>query len=113
MNWNSSCMILLLSVFIATISQVLLKKSALEKHTSWVREYLNKKVMGAYLLLFLSTILAIIAFRGISYKNGIMIDSTGYLFILAYSYFFLKEKISPRKWIGSALIISGLIIYYL
>jgi drug/metabolite transporter (DMT)-like permease len=113
MSWNNSCLILLLSVFVATISQILLKKSALEPHASWMREYMNGKVIGAYLLLFLSTILTIIAFRGISYKNGIMIDSTGYLFILAYSYFFLKEKISRRKWIGSALIITGLIIYYL
>lgn len=113
MNWNSSNWLLVLSVLVATVSQIFLKKSALEPHSSFLREYMNTKVIGAYLLLLLSTVLAIQAFRGITYKNGIMIDSTGYLFILAYSYIFLKEKISRKKLIGNALIIAGLIIYYL
>ena len=112
MAWNSSSWILILSVVVASAAQILLKKSARLAYGSLWREYINKKVIGAYLLLFLSTILTILAFRGLSYKNGIMIESTEYLFILIFSSVFLKEKISRRKVIGNLLIVAGLIVYY-
>lgn len=97
---------------VASISQVLLKKSALRPHISWLREYMNIQVISAYLLLLLSTILTILAFRGITYKNGIMIDATGYLFIMVLSFLFFKEKITRKKLIGNVLIVIGLIVYY-
>ena len=112
MSWNNSSWILVLSVMIASISQILLKKSALRQHASWIREYMNVQVISAYLLLFLSTILTILAFRGMTYKNGIMIDATGYLFIMVLSFLFFNEKITRKKLIGNVLIVIGLIIYY-
>ncbi|MEA4888388.1 MAG: EamA family transporter [Clostridiaceae bacterium] len=112
MVWNSSSWILVLSVVVAAAAQILLKKSARLTHAALWREYLNSRVISAYLLLFLSTVLTILAFRGLTYKNGIMIESTEYLFILIFSSIFLKEKISRRKVIGNLLIVAGLIVYY-
>ena len=57
---NSSYGILILSVFIAAVSQILLKKSALKKYTSVIWEYLNPYVIVGYGLMFGSTILTII-----------------------------------------------------
>lgn len=112
MSWNNSCWILVLSVMVASISQILLKKSALRPHVSWLREYMNVQVISAYLLLLMSTILTILAYRGITYKNGIMIDATGYIFIMVLSFLFFKEKITRKKLIGNVLIVIGLIVYY-
>ncbi|MEI8201160.1 MAG: EamA family transporter [Eubacteriales bacterium] len=112
MSWNNSSWILVLSVMVASFSQILLKKSALKPHISWLREYMNVQVISAYLLLLLSTILTILAYRGITYKNGIMIDATGYLFIMVLSFLFFKEKITRKKLIGNILIVIGLIVYY-
>ncbi|MDE6918589.1 MAG: multidrug ABC transporter, partial [Lachnospiraceae bacterium] len=51
-----------LSVAIASVSQVLLKKSALNKYDTVVREYLNPYVVGGYGLLFLSMLLTVYAY---------------------------------------------------
>ena len=49
---NLFTLLLLLSVFISAVSQILLKKSALEEHKSFIFEYLNFKVILAYFLFF-------------------------------------------------------------
>lgn len=46
---------MLFGVFISSISQVLLKKAAMEKHGSFLQEYMNPKVIVAYILFFAST----------------------------------------------------------
>ena len=48
MNNKIYVLLLLFSVFISAVSQILLKKSALERHTSWIREYLNIKVISLF-----------------------------------------------------------------
>ena len=53
---------MLLSVTVASISQVLLKKSALKKYDRVVKEYLNFYVIGGYMLLFASMLLTVYAY---------------------------------------------------
>ena len=55
-----SICILILSVFIASVSQILLKISANKTYSSRIREYLNVYVIFGYGLLFLSTLLTMI-----------------------------------------------------
>ena len=50
-------LILLLGNFIASVSQVMLKKAADRSWPSPLREYLNPLVVGAYVLFGLSTVL--------------------------------------------------------
>ena len=78
----------IVSVTVASISQLLLKKSAMKKHASWLREYVNPYVAGGYVLLFLSMFLTILAFRGMDYKNGPVIESLGYVLVLFFSRIF-------------------------
>ena len=105
--------IMVLSVLIASISQIILKIGANKKYDSLTREYLNFYVIGGYSLLILSTIITIIAYKGISYTSGPMIESLGYIFVLTLSYFVLKEKITKQMIIGNILIIIGIIVFYL
>ena len=104
-------LIFLLSVFIASVSQILLKKSANKNHANEWREYLNKYVITAYFIFFISTILTIIAYKGIELKYGPIIESVGYIFILIMSKMFLGEKITKNKILGILLIIIGVIVF--
>ena len=51
------------SVFIASLSQTLLKWEAGKEHTSLAREYLNVGVIGGYGLLALSMLLTMFAYK--------------------------------------------------
>ncbi|MDE5853403.1 MAG: multidrug ABC transporter, partial [Oscillospiraceae bacterium] len=59
-----SIIIMVCSVFVASISQILLKTSANKNHLSLFKEYFNLYVILGYILLFISTILTIVAFSG-------------------------------------------------
>lgn len=102
--------IFLLSVLIASISQILLKKSAMKQYHYKFGDYLNPYVIGAYGLLFLSMTLTVFAYRGVDLKTGPVIEATSYIFIAILSAIFLKEKISNRKKIGLLIIVAGVII---
>lgn len=104
-------LILLLSVFISSISQIILKKSALIKYDSRIKEYLNKYVIGAYSLFFLSTIITIIAYKVVPLSLGPVIESFSYLFITYFAYKLFNEKINKNKKIALTLIILGIIVY--
>ena len=104
-------LIFLLSVFIASVSQILLKKSANKNHTNEWREYLNKYVITAYFIFFISTILTIIAYKGVELKYGQIIESVGYIFVLIMSKMFLDEKITKNKLLGIFLIIVGIFVF--
>ena len=102
-----------LSVAIASVSQVLLKKSALNKYDTVVREYLNPYVAGGYGLLFLSMLLTVYAYSGMDYKNGPVIESLGNVMVLILGYFVSGERISARKIAGTACIIAGIVVFHL
>jgi drug/metabolite transporter (DMT)-like permease len=106
-------LLMVLSVAVAAVSQLLLKKSADAPHASLLHEYLNPYVAAGYALLFGSTLLTIGAFRGIAYKNAPVIESLGYLFVLILSRAFLGEHVTKRRLAGNLLIIAGILIFYL
>lgn len=103
----------LISVTIAAFSQLLLKKSANRTHESLLKEYLNPYVIGGYGLLVMSMLLTIGAYRGLAYKNGPIIESLGYVLVMLLSGIFLKEKVTARKIAGTALILAGILVFYL
>ena len=102
-----------LSVSIASISQVLLKKSAMKKHTSLLREYLNPYVIIGYGMFFGAMVLTILGYKGLDYINGPIIASLGYIIVMILGRFFFKEKITGKKVGGILLIFSGIILFYL
>lgn len=101
------------SVVIASVSQLLLKKSASQEHGSFLKEYLNPYVIAGYGMLFLSMFLTVLAFRGLDYKNGPVIESLGYVLVLFLSRVFFKEKLTYKKLVGTGCILVGIVIFYL
>lgn len=110
---NEYILLLILSVVIASFSQILLKKSARKTYSSFIREYLNAYVIIGYGMMVVSTIVTILAYRGVEYKNGPVIESLGYILIMILSYFFFKEPITKKKLLGNGLILLGIIIFYM
>ena len=105
--------VLVLSVLIASFSQILLKKSAQKTYPSVIREYLNVYVICGYGMMFLSMFLTIIAYSGMEFTNVQIVEATGYIMVLILSYFFFHEKITGRKVLGMIFIFAGIAVYYL
>lgn len=100
-----------LSVVVASISQVLLKKSALKTYRTVMREYFNPYVIGGYGLLVGSMLLTVYAYSGMDYKNGPVIESLGNVFVLILGRFVFGEKIRIRKVAGIVCIMAGIVIF--
>ena len=106
-------MIYLSSVLVASVSQIILKKSAGIQYKNWIYEYLNIRVILAYGLFFISTLLTMYALKVVPLSLGNLLEGAGYIFVFVLGYFFLKEKMTAKKWIGSAFIIAGILMYTL
>jgi len=102
----------LLSVTIASFSQVLLKKGAMNTYDSFIREYLNVWVITGYLLMFTSVFLTMIVYRGMAFLNVPVLEAFGYVLVPVLSYVFFREALTRRKILGIACILIGIIIYY-
>ncbi len=98
------------SVFISSVSQIILKKSADKKYDSKIKEYLNPLVIIAYGIFFLATLVTIYAYKGIPLSLGPILETTGYLWVSLLGFFVLKEKISRRKILGLAVVIIGIFV---
>lgn len=105
--------LLLLGVFISAISQVMLKKAAMKIYTSAIREYLNPLVIFAYVLFVGTTLLSILAYRGIPLSMGPVLEATSYLYITFFGVTIFKEKINRKKMLALGLIIAGILVYSL
>lgn len=101
----------LLSVFISSVSQVLLKTSANKEHKNKIKEYMNPKVIIAYAMFLASTLITILAYQKVPLSMGPILEASGYIFVAVLSYIFLHEKIGKRKLIGLLVILGGIMIY--
>lgn len=101
----------LVSVLVASLSQVILKKSAMIHYETRLKEYLNPYVIGAYFFFFGSSLLTTFAYRGVPLTIGPVLESTGYIYVGILGMLILKEKLSRRKIIGNLLIVGGILVY--
>ena len=104
-------LIMLAGTFVSSISQILLKQSANAEHKSRLREYLNWRVVVAYLMFFGVLLLNTVCYTRVDLKYGAVIDSAAYIFVLILSHVILKEKITRGKLIGNLIIVAGILIY--
>lgn len=109
---NQYLLCMLISVSIASVSQILLKKSALQKYDSVIKEYLNPWVIGGYGMLFLSMLMSVYAYSGVDFKNGPVIEALGNVFVPVLSWFVFGEKLSVRKMAGILCIMLGIMVFY-
>ena len=102
------------SATIAAFAQVLLKKSAAETHDSFIKEYLNVKVITGYLIMFAGMFINVYVYsRGVEYKNGPVMESIGNIWVVILSFLFFGEPITKKKILGNILIIAGIFIFYM
>ena len=103
--------IFLISVFISSVSQIILKKSANKTYDSKIKEYMNAPVIIAYALFFGASLLTVLAYRGVPLSMGAILEATGYVWVSLLGMLILKEKLERRKVIGLAVIILGVLIF--
>ena len=106
-------MIYLSSVLIAAISQVLLKKEAMKPHANVIMEYLNPMVIIAYTFFLGTTVLSMIAYKGIPLNLGPILETTSYFYITIFGVTIFKEKLTKQKVLALGLIVVGIAVYTL
>ena len=102
---------MLICTVFSAVSQILLKQSANQKHESTLKEYLNWRVITAYLIFGSVLLVNTYAYTQVDMKYGPVLDTFTYVFVLLFSWLILKEKITKGKLIGNLLIVAGVIIY--
>ena len=102
--------IYLLTPFLSAVSQLILKKAADNPKYTGLRAYLNLPVIGAYALFFGCMLLNVVALRTLDLTVASVLEASGYIYVMALSYFFLKEKITLRRLIGNCVIILGIVL---
>ena len=100
----------ILTVFSA-LSQLLLKLSANETHKGRFGEYLNGKVITAYVIFALVLLLNTYAYTKVNLKYGPVIETFTYVFVLLLSVLVLKERLEKWKLAGNVMIIAGVLLY--
>lgn len=104
-------LIWILSVFISSIAQVLLKIEANKDHESRLQEYLNPCVIGAYGIFFASVFLTYYALKYVPLTYSPMVEPLSYIFVPVIGVLLLKEKVSRRRLLGMAIMIAGIAIF--
>ena len=114
MEWmNISYVLAFLAVFVASVSQILLKQSAEIEHKNILFKFLNWRVILGYGLLFGTTVINVFAYRGVELKVTPMIESTGIIWVTIMAVFFLGERPTKRGLLSIAVTVLGIIVFSL
>ena len=102
------------NVFIAAAAQMMLKKSAAQRHPSLIHEYINFWVIGGYALMGVCLLSNVFVMsKGVLLIELGAIGALSYLFVPILAIFCFKEKFSKRQILAIGLILSGSIIFFL
>lgn len=110
MSFAVSALLLLLGVFINSVSQMMLKKSALKTYPNKIREYVNPLVIGAYVISTGITLLYSFAYKGLPLSVGPVIESAGYIFVTFWGVSLFGEKLNKKKVAALGLIVLGIVV---
>lgn len=107
------CFLVVFSVLAAAGAQMLLKQGAGKQYSSFWWQYLNRWVIGGYGIMGASLLLNIFCLsHGVQVKEVSIIESLSYLFVPMLSWLFFKEKITWRKAGAIAVIMAGVIVFF-
>lgn len=106
-------LLVIVSVLVAAGAQMLLKQGAKKEYSSFVRQYLNPWVIGGYGIMGTSLLLNIFCLsHGVQVKEVSIIESLSYLFVPLLSWLCFKEKITWRKAGAIAVIMAGVVVFF-
>lgn len=101
----------IIAAFVTALSQILLKTQAnTTGGKGFFSKFLNIRVIVSYGLLFLTLAINQIALRYVPLSVMPCITSTSFIWVFVMGALILKEKVSPRKVLGVAIIIAGVVI---
>ena len=106
-------LIMLASVFMASYSQILLKIAANAQYKSKLSEYLNVRVIGAYMLFAVSATVGMLVLRHIQLSLASVLEASGYINVAVLSTLLLKERLCIRQIGGILMIILGIVLFAL
>ena len=109
----SYAVLILIGTFISSVAQVMLKKAARRQYASFWQEYLNPRVIIAYVIFFGASLLAVFAYRAVPLSMGPILEATGYIYVTVFGVVIFHEKLSPRKLAALGLILGGIVVYSL
>ncbi len=98
------------SVFVASLSQTLLKWESGREHKNLLREYLNVGVIGGYGLLALSMLLTMFAYKKLPLSMTPAFESCSYIFVTIFGATVFHEKITQKKLAALCLIVAGILV---
>lgn len=106
-------LLVVLNVFVASCSQILLKQGARKGYNPWWRQYVNPWVAAGYTLLGLTMVTNIFCMsHGVQVKEVCIIESLAYVFVPALSFYIFGESISHTKVCAIAIILIGIVIFF-
>ena len=85
----------------------------MKKYESVLQEYLNPLVIFAYAIFFGTTLLGVLAYKGMPVSLGPVLETTAYFYITLFGVTIFREKLNLKKVVALVLIIGGIIIYAL
>lgn len=103
--------IMFFGVFIASISQLLLKSAAGKQYSHWIRQYLNFNVILGYVIMLMSTVCTIIAMRRVPLSTTPIWNSLGIVLAAFWGKILFKESLSRRKILGLVLVAIGIAVF--
>ena len=104
-------LILLFGVFLSSVSQVMLKKASIKEYDTSLKMYLNPFVITAYIIFAGTTLLSVLAYRGIPLSLGPVIEATGYIFVSFWGVKLFGEKMTRKKIAAIILILVGIVLF--
>lgn len=104
---------MLVSALVSSISQVLLKLAANTPQQARAKEYLNFRVVFAYTLFLLSTLLTVFAYRVVPLSFGPILEASSYVYVTIFGVVFFGEKVGALKVCALAFILAGIMLYSL
>ena len=106
--------LVIVSVLAAANAQMLLKQGAKKQYSTFIRQYLNPWVIGGYGIMGASLLLNVLCLsRGVQVKEISIIESLSYLFVPLLSWLFFEERITWRKAGAIAVIMTGVVVFFM
>ena len=106
-----SMLLAVFSVFVASVSQTLLKWESGREHKSLAKEYLNAGVIGGYGLLGLSMLLTMFAYKKLPLSMTPAFESFSYIFVTIFGVTVFHERVTKKKLLALGLIIAGILVF--
>ncbi len=107
-------LLVVISTLMGAASQMMLKRSAQQRYSSWWREYINIWVISGYTIMVLSLLINLRAIHiGVLAQEVSIIECINYLLIPLGAWWIFKEPITRRKALAIGVIIVGVIVFFL